>query len=100
MSENISEDHEYADIVDPIEGLESSPNPLRPSSALCICAISSRLTPSAASRLTVEALGLFFDYSKNRITGETLKLLIDLAAESGLAIAHRRHVSRRQDQRH
>jgi glucose-6-phosphate isomerase len=35
-------------------------------------------------RLTVEAAGLFLDYSKNRITNETLKLLLKLAAESGL----------------
>jgi glucose-6-phosphate isomerase len=40
--------------------------------------------PSRGERLTVEALGLFLDYSKNRITGETLKLLIRLAEESGL----------------
>jgi glucose-6-phosphate isomerase len=35
-------------------------------------------------QMTVEAMGLFFDYSKNRITSDTLKLLIDLAEESGL----------------
>ncbi|GGA62440.1 glucose-6-phosphate isomerase [Edaphobacter acidisoli] len=35
-------------------------------------------------RLTVEAAGLFLDYSKNRITDETLKLLIELATQSGL----------------
>src|SRR5580692_10718999 len=35
-------------------------------------------------RLTAEAAGLFLDYSKNRITDETLKLLIQLAEESGL----------------
>src|SRR5450631_3136286 len=35
-------------------------------------------------QMTVEAMGLFLDYSKNRITGETLKLLIKLAQESGL----------------
>jgi len=35
-------------------------------------------------RLTAEALGLFLDYSKNRITDQTLKLLIELAKESGL----------------
>jgi glucose-6-phosphate isomerase len=35
-------------------------------------------------RLTAEALGLFFDYSKNRITDETVKLLIELARESEL----------------
>jgi glucose-6-phosphate isomerase len=36
-------------------------------------------------RLTVEGAGLFLDYSKNRITDETVKLLIDLAEQSGLA---------------
>ena len=33
-------------------------------------------------RLTAEAVGLFLDYSKNRITEQTLKLLIHLARES------------------
>jgi glucose-6-phosphate isomerase len=36
------------------------------------------------TRLTTEALGLFLDYSKNRITDETLQLLLQLAEESGL----------------
>ena len=40
-------------------------------------------------RLTVEAAGVFLDYSKNRITGETLKLLAALARESGLRAAIR-----------
>jgi glucose-6-phosphate isomerase len=40
--------------------------------------------PKRGERLTVEALGLFLDYSKNRLTGETLNLLIRLAEESGL----------------
>src|SRR5271154_3239827 len=35
-------------------------------------------------RMTAEAAGLFLDYSKNRITNETLKLLLKLAEESGL----------------
>jgi glucose-6-phosphate isomerase len=35
-------------------------------------------------RLTVEASGIYLDYSKNRITGRTLKLLLQLAEESGL----------------
>ncbi|HEY5705549.1 MAG TPA: glucose-6-phosphate isomerase [Terrimicrobiaceae bacterium] len=35
-------------------------------------------------RLTIEAAGLYLDYSKNRITDETLKLLLQLAEESGL----------------
>jgi glucose-6-phosphate isomerase len=34
--------------------------------------------------MTAEAVGLFLDYSKNRVTDETLKLLIELAQESGL----------------
>jgi len=35
-------------------------------------------------RLTAEAVGIYLDYSKNRITDETLRLLIQLAEESGL----------------
>ena len=35
-------------------------------------------------RLAVEAAGIYFDYSKNRITDETLGLLLQLAQESGL----------------
>jgi len=34
--------------------------------------------------LAVEAAGIYFDYSKNRITDETLRLLLQLAQESGL----------------
>jgi glucose-6-phosphate isomerase len=40
--------------------------------------------PKRGTRLTVDALGLFLDYSKNRITDDTLKLLIKLAEESQL----------------
>jgi glucose-6-phosphate isomerase len=40
--------------------------------------------PERGGRLTVEAAGIHFDYSKNRITDETLRLLIQLARESGL----------------
>ena len=40
--------------------------------------------PKRGERFTVEAVGLFLDYSKNRITDETLKLLLQLAEESGL----------------
>ncbi len=40
--------------------------------------------PQRGERLTAEAVGLYLDYSKNRITGETLKLLLQLAEESGL----------------
>lgn len=38
-----------------------------------------------AGRMQVEACGLFLDYSKNRVTDETLRLLLDLAKTSGLA---------------
>ncbi|MEJ2327251.1 MAG: glucose-6-phosphate isomerase [Chromatiaceae bacterium] len=40
--------------------------------------------PLRGERLTAEAAGLFLDYSKNRVTDETLKLLVELARESGL----------------
>ncbi len=40
--------------------------------------------PKRGERLTAEAVGIFLDYSKNRITDETLKLLLQLAEESGL----------------
>jgi glucose-6-phosphate isomerase len=40
--------------------------------------------PQRGERMTVEAAGIFLDYSKNRITAETIKLLINLAEESGL----------------
>jgi glucose-6-phosphate isomerase len=40
--------------------------------------------PKRGERMTVEAAGLFLDYSKNRITGETVKLLTELAGESSL----------------
>jgi glucose-6-phosphate isomerase len=36
------------------------------------------------TRLTVEAAGLYLDYSKQRVTDETLRLLVELAEESGL----------------
>src|SRR5438105_1710891 len=35
-------------------------------------------------RLAVEAVGLYLDYSKNRVTDETLRLLVQLAEQSGL----------------
>ncbi|HLB88604.1 MAG TPA: glucose-6-phosphate isomerase [Terriglobales bacterium] len=40
--------------------------------------------PKRGQRMTVEAVGLYLDYSKNRITDETFKLLLQLAGESGL----------------
>jgi glucose-6-phosphate isomerase len=40
--------------------------------------------PTRGERLTAEAVGLYLDYSKHRITDETLRLLLQLAEESGL----------------
>jgi glucose-6-phosphate isomerase len=40
--------------------------------------------PKRAQQFTLETLGIYLDYSKNRITEKTMKLLLDLAKESGL----------------
>src|ERR1700753_947261 len=40
--------------------------------------------PDRGTRFTAEADGIFLDYSKNRITDETIDLLKQLAEESGL----------------
>jgi len=41
--------------------------------------------PGRGERLTMEAAGLYLDYSKNRVTDETMRLLVELARESGVA---------------
>ena len=41
--------------------------------------------PQRGERLTAEAAGIYLDYSKNRVTDETMRLLVELAAESGVA---------------
>jgi len=40
--------------------------------------------PKRGERLVADAIGIYFDYSKHRITDETLNLLVQLARESGL----------------
>ncbi len=40
--------------------------------------------PRRGERMTVDDAGIFLDYSKNRVTDETLQLLVQLAEESGL----------------
>ncbi|MBV9488326.1 MAG: glucose-6-phosphate isomerase, partial [Verrucomicrobia bacterium] len=40
--------------------------------------------PKRGERMALEAVGLYLDYSKNRITDETLRLLVQLAEECGL----------------
>ncbi|HEX3389022.1 MAG TPA: glucose-6-phosphate isomerase [Streptosporangiaceae bacterium] len=51
--------------------------------------------PRRGERLTAEAAGLYLDYSKNRVTDETLGLLLQLAGESG--VAERRDAMMRGD---
>jgi glucose-6-phosphate isomerase len=41
--------------------------------------------PKRGERMAIEAVGLYLDYSKNRVTDETLRLLLELAEESGLS---------------
>jgi len=41
--------------------------------------------PARGERLAAEGAGLYLDYSKNRVTDDTLRLLLSLADESGLA---------------
>jgi glucose-6-phosphate isomerase len=40
--------------------------------------------PDRGNRMTIDAAGIFLDYSKNRVTDETLQLLVQLAEESRL----------------
>lgn len=40
--------------------------------------------PQRGERFTLDTLGIYFDYSKHRITAETIQLLLQLANESGL----------------
>jgi glucose-6-phosphate isomerase len=40
--------------------------------------------PGRGERLTAEAAGIYLDYSKNRVTDETMRLLVELAEESGV----------------
>jgi glucose-6-phosphate isomerase len=41
--------------------------------------------PGRGERLTAEAAGIYLDYSKNRVTDETIGLLVELAEESGVS---------------
>src|ERR1700690_4624528 len=40
--------------------------------------------PERGTRLTLEAEGIFLDYSKNRVNDESIKLLLQIPEESGL----------------
>jgi glucose-6-phosphate isomerase len=58
--------------------------------------------PGRAERFAVEAEGLYFDYSKNLVTVETVSLLVDLADKCGLrerieAMFRGEHINRSED---
>jgi glucose-6-phosphate isomerase len=44
-----------------------------------------REDPERGTRLTAQAVGLYMDYSKHRLTDETIRLLVNLAVECGLS---------------
>ena len=54
--------------------------------------------PQRGERLTVDAAGIYLDYSKNLITDETVRLLLELAKESGLQSYEKRSTLRRSAQ--
>ena len=56
--------------------------------------------PLRGERLAAEGAGLYLDYSKNRITDETIRLLVNLAEECGLHQHIEAMFQRREDQRH
>ena len=56
--------------------------------------------PKRGERMTAEALGIFLDYSKNRITDETLKPARATGERVRAPGADRCHVQRREDQHH
>ena len=58
--------------------------------------------PERGLRMTAEAAGVFLDYSKNRVTAETLELLVRLARERGVreridAMFEGRHINSTED---
>src|SRR5260221_5365310 len=52
--------------------------------------------PDRGQSMAIEAVGLYLDYSKNRTTDETLNLLLQLAAESGLRARNDAMVNRQE----
>ena len=64
--------------------MEGARRALRKDCATSICARCSPTIRKRGERLAVEAEGFYFDYSKHRVTAETMQLLIELANESGL----------------
>jgi hypothetical protein len=64
--------------------MESAPSTLPEDSRDASARPVRRRPQNAAKRFTAEGVGLYLDYSKNRITAETLKLLLQLAEESSV----------------
>ena len=65
-------------------GLERAGGALREDPEVYTSGSSSPRIPSAANISPCRPSGLYFDYSKNRITSETMRLLVELAEQSGL----------------
>ena len=57
---------------------------ISPRCATCTCAICSPKTRTGLTTMTVEAADLVLDYSKNRLTAETVRLLVAVAERAGL----------------
>jgi glucose-6-phosphate isomerase len=58
--------------------------------------------PGRGERLTAEAEGIYLDYSKNRVTDETMRLLVELAEQSAVparrdAMFHGEHINVSED---
>ena len=56
--------------------------------------------PKRQEHMSAEAVGIYFDYSKHRITNETLRLLLALAQERGLRNRINAMFNGDQDQHH
>ena len=71
--------------ADHAAGVEGARRSITRKYAICICGELFAGDPQRGERLTAEAAGLYLDYSKNRVTDETIALLLRLAEECGLA---------------
>ena len=69
-------------------------------SRTCICGKLFADDPQRGDTATAEGAGLYLDYSKNRVTDETMRLLLQLATRARRGRAARCHVPRREDQHH
>ena len=89
--------------IDPLTSRRGMEGPPEPTIRRCAILHLRKLfadDPKRGERLTAEAAGIYLDYSKNRITDETLDAPPPTGGGVRPARADRRHVPRREDQRH